>query len=92
MGNLLVPLKENLNCQSERVVYAIICSNCKAMYLGETSRKLQERFTEHRSNINTKKSGPVAKHLKKSAHIWTFLQLPHLNMSKGKDQTNSWAF
>ena len=65
--NTLVPLKENLNCQSERIVYAIKCSNCKAMYVGETSRKLRERFTEHRSNINTKKSGPVAKPLMKSA-------------------------
>ena len=32
------------------------------MYVGETNRKLHERFTEHRANINTKKSGPVAKH------------------------------
>ena len=40
--NTLVPLKENLNCQSEGVVYVIKCSNCKAMYVGETCRKLQE--------------------------------------------------
>ena len=32
------------------------------MYVGKTIRKLDEQFTEHRSNINTKKSGPVAKH------------------------------
>ena len=37
------------------------CLNCKAMCAGETSRKLHERFTEHRSNIKTKKSSPVAK-------------------------------
>ena len=59
------------------------------MYVGETSTKLHERFTEHRSNIQTGKTGPI---LMKSAQIWTFLQLPHLNMSKGKYQTHSWAF
>ena len=29
--------------------------------------------------------------LMKSAQVWTSLQLPHLNMSKGKNQTHSWA-
>ena len=35
--NTLVPLKENLTCQSEGVVYALKCSSCKAMYVGENS-------------------------------------------------------
>lgn len=76
--NTLVPLKENLNCQSEGVVYAIKCSNCKAMYVGETSRKLHERFTEHRSNINTKKSGPVAKHFNEICPNMDFLTITPL--------------
>ena len=59
--NTPVYLKENLNYQSEGEVYAIKCSKCKAMYDGETSRKLNERFTEHKSNINTKKSGTLQK-------------------------------
>ena len=57
------------------LVYAIKCSNCKAMYVGETSRKLLEQFTEHRSNINTKKSGPVAKHFNQICPNMNFLTI-----------------
>lgn len=31
-------------------------------YVGETSRKLHERLTDHRSDINTNKTTPVASH------------------------------
>ena len=56
------------------------CSNCKAMYVGETSRKLHayERFTEHRSNINTKKSDPVAKHFNEICPGMNFLPITPL--------------
>ena len=41
-----------------------------------------ERFTEHRTNINTKKSGPVANHFHEICPNSSFVQLPHLNLSK----------
>ena len=39
------------------VVYKIMCSRCKACYVGQTSRHLQSRFNEH------KRGGPVKIHL-----------------------------
>ena len=81
------PNVENLNCQSEEVVYAIKCSICKAMHVGETSRKLHERFTEHTSNINAKKSGPVAKHFNEICPNMDFLTITPLDKSKGNYQT-----
>ena len=60
--NKTICLQENLNCRSEGVIYLIQCSNCDMKYVGETSRKLHERLTDHRSDINTNKTTPVASH------------------------------
>ena len=40
-----------------RVVYKITCPRCNACYVGQTSRHLKTRFSEHKNN-----SGPVKKH------------------------------
>ena len=48
------------------------------MYVEETSRKLYERFTKHRSNINTKKSDPIAKHFNKICPNMDFLKITPL--------------
>ena len=57
-----MPLRETLTYQIQGIVYDIKCLNCKAIYVGETSRKIHERFIEHRSSINTEKLSPVAKY------------------------------
>ena len=51
------------------------------MSVGETSRKLNERFTEHRSNINTKISGPVAKHLNEICPNMDSLKITPLDLN-----------
>ena len=48
------------------------------MYVGETSRKLHDRFTENRSNINTKKSGPVAQQFNEICPNMDFLTITPL--------------
>ena len=40
-----------------KVVYKITCPRCNACYVGQTSRHLKTRFSEHRNN-----SGPVKTH------------------------------
>ena len=60
--NKPVYLKETLNCQTMSLVYLIQCRNCGIMYVGETARKLHQRITEHRSDINTGKGTQVAMH------------------------------
>ena len=57
----------------------------QAMYVGETSRKLHKRFTEHRSNINTKKSGPVAKHFNEICPNMDFLTITPLEHVQRKN-------
>ena len=42
------------------VVYKIVCPSCTASYVGETTRHLQVRFTEH-----VQRAGPMKSHLSK---------------------------
>jgi len=48
-------IPNKLNCNTSHTIYLITCQKCNKQYVGETSRKLKERLTDHRSAIETKK-------------------------------------
>ena len=51
------------------MIYAITCNRCKKMYIGETKRRLADRFTEHLRSIKINFPGlPVAAHFNSSEH------------------------
>ena len=60
--NKTVYLRENLNCRTEGLIYAIRCTNCNILYVGQSSQSLHKRLTQHRSDINTKKETQIATH------------------------------
>ena len=43
------PSGENLNCQSQNVIYLLTCNNCNIQYVGETTTRLNERMNRHRT-------------------------------------------
>ena len=43
---------ENLSCKSYNIVYAIECTLCGLIYVGETKWELRKRTNGHRSQIN----------------------------------------
>ena len=56
-------------CTTSNVVYAITCLSCSKIYVGETKRRLADRFLEHRRDIiNKKYSSPVAQHFNGQGH------------------------
>ena len=58
-----------LTCKSENIIYMIYCKICNIQYIGETKQRLQRRFSNHKTNINGKKSGQVVhKHFEESGH------------------------
>ena len=61
-NNLPIKLTQKLDCNSTNLVYLIQCGNCGTRYVGETSRKLKERITQHRSDVNNQSQTPVANH------------------------------
>ena len=58
----------SMNCRSNNIIYLITCSKCNIQYVGETSRCLSERLTDHRSNIKQKKITPISIHFNEPGH------------------------
>ena len=53
----------NFTCTSSNIIYCISCSKCCKLYIGETGRRLSDRFAEHlRSVRNNDVDKPVARH------------------------------
>ncbi|MCP4064406.1 MAG: GIY-YIG nuclease family protein, partial [Gammaproteobacteria bacterium] len=57
------------NCESKNVVYLISCRKCGIQYVGETKRKLAERFREHRrAVINGRSNIRIYQHFIENNH------------------------
>jgi len=46
------PIKSNLTCETKNLIYMIQCNHCNLQYIGETKRRLKDRFNEHRPTID----------------------------------------
>ena len=56
-------------CISSNVIYAITCTRCEELYIGETKRRMADRFTEHLRSIKINFPVlPVAAHFNSSEH------------------------
>ena len=56
-------IKSNLTCDTKNPIYMIQCNRCNLQYIGETKRRLKDRFNEHRRTIdnpNTKSKPTTA--------------------------------
>ena len=49
-------IKSNLTCDTKNLIYMIQCNRCNLQYIGETKRRLKDRFNEHRRTINNPKT------------------------------------
>ena len=73
INNISFPLekfliKDGFTCTSRNVIYAILCKRCNKIYVGETGRRLGDRFREHLYNINKQAQCPVSKHFNSVDH------------------------
>ena len=46
------PIKSNLTCETKNLIYMIQCYRCNLQHIGETKRRLKDRFNEHRRTID----------------------------------------
>ena len=52
-------IKTHMTCNTKNLIYMIQCTLCNKQYIGETKRRLKDRFNEHRRPVdktNTKSS------------------------------------
>eukprot|EP00061_Rhincodon_typus_P019154 g9566.t1 len=56
-------------CTSVNVVYCIRCSRCGLLYIGETKRRIGDRFVEHLRSVRDKRQHlPVVNHFNSPSH------------------------
>ncbi|OCT55763.1 hypothetical protein XELAEV_18004269mg [Xenopus laevis] len=61
-------IRGHFSCDTSYVIYMLVCP-CNLIYIGETIQKIRDRFSQHRSTVNTKNSIlPVSKHCLEKGH------------------------
>ena len=46
-----IKITDHFTCTSANVIYCITCTYCKKLYIGETGRRLGDRFQEHLRDV-----------------------------------------
>ena len=61
-------IRQSISCTSDNIVYCIFCSKCD--YIGETGRRLGDRFREHLNDIKHKRieKSEIARHFNSAQH------------------------
>ncbi|XP_033122679.1 uncharacterized protein LOC117121552 [Anneissia japonica] len=56
-------VEDHITCTTRNLIYCVHCIKCNMLYIGETKRRLGDRFVEHLRSIKLKTPGlPVAAH------------------------------
>eukprot|EP00061_Rhincodon_typus_P005798 g25750.t1 len=62
-------IRQMFTCTSANVVYCIRCSRCGLLYIGETKRRLGDRFVERLRSVHDERQHfPVANHFNSPSH------------------------
>src|SRR6218665_3786977 len=75
-------IKDTLNCKNHNVIYLITCRKCNKQYVGETSRQLAQRLSDHRSNIKLRRDTLIAAHFNDEAHTIQHLSITPIEQLK----------
>ena len=80
------PITNNIDCNSKNVIYIIQSNHCSKQYIGETKRRLKERFNEQRWPVdnpsNISKTTTVSKHFLTNYHSANDITLVPLELVK----------
>ena len=62
-------IQHNFTCTSSNIIYCISCSKCCKLYIGETGRRLSDRFAEQLHSVrNNDVDKPVSRHFNAANH------------------------
>ena len=51
LNNFYFPILSNSSCNSEKVIYIILCKCCNSIYVGQTSKSAKIRLNQHLNDI-----------------------------------------
>ena len=67
------------------IVYKLSCQNCSVNYIGESGRRLRDRMSEHKNDINNKKQNSnVYAHVRDFFHVFDFENVKIIDKSDKK--------
>ena len=81
---------DRFTCTSANVIYCITCTLCKKIYIGETGRRLGDRFREHLRDVerNDKDaSKTVARHFNLPNHSSQHMTICGLSLHQGNTES-----
>ncbi len=53
------------DCQTNNLIYLLICDNCGKQYVGQTLNRIMDRVNSHLGDIRHRRETPVARHIQK---------------------------
>ena len=63
-----VKLNSPMDCNTKNVVYCIQCRKCDQIYIGQTSRSIKDRFSEHKTSVRTNQKNSIGDHFNGPGH------------------------
>ena len=77
-------INSHIDCTSKNVIYKLGCKKCgKFLYIGETSRRICDRFQEHRGYVTQKNlSQPTGSHFTQAGHSVCDLTIQGIELVK----------
>ena len=79
-------ITHHIDCNSKNVIYMVHCNRCHKQYIGETKRRLKDRFNEHRRPVdkqtNSSKPTTVSEHFLSNNHNASDMLLIPLELIK----------
>ena len=89
-------VNDHFDCTTSNIIYCITCTLCNKLYIGESGRKLGDRFREHLLDVKNKGSDlskPVARHFNLRAirtNTWKSVEFTYtlgtMKLEKGKNR------
>ena len=85
-----ITIADHFTCKSANVIYCITCTLCKKLYIGETGRRLGDRFREHLRDVEKNEnnaSKPIARHFNLPNHSKQHMAVCGLSLHQGSTES-----
>ena len=85
-----VKITDRFTCTSANVIYCITCTLCNKSYIGETSRRLGDRFREHLRDVKKNDKDafkPVSRHFNLPNHSKEHMAICGLSLHIGTTES-----
>ena len=83
-------VNDHFDCTTSNIIYCITCTLCNKLNIGESGRKLGDRFREHLLDVKNKGldlSKPVARHFNLPDHSHEHMEICGIYLHLGNNET-----